>query len=377
MKLAGIISMVGWTFAAVAVAAPDLTSGLPVAGFSIYADPSQPAVRYVGPGEIAIATDDQGRPDVHLLWARHTGTRAAGDAGSLVFRSVLTVGLRQARPRSSDEAEIRRVLGLARTVELRPLPIQRLESVVVYAPVDPASGGAGRTLGDGHVEPSAEPSEEVWSERTLTLRLEPADAQLLWSALEAGRTALSVGYAFFARGKTNDEPVLSGSPQLVDAMRQRLDQVDEATTAQLSVVRAGATAITFDAARFPELLRSVDIDASLPPGYAVLDVYCTDFRDERSLGLYEKDVEIEAQAVSERPTSLLLTFHASSPDVYARSVRFPVAVRFDQPFRYRVIAISTDGRESETEWRVGSWSRILDVSAAFLPQSPEGVVDEN
>lgn len=377
MKLVGIISLVGWTFAAVAVAAPDLTSGRLVGGFTIYADPAQPAMRYVGPGEIAIATDDQGRPDVHLLWARHTGTRAAGDAGSLVFRSLLTVGLRQSRPLSSDEAEIRRVLGLARTIELRPLPIQRLESVVVYAPVDAASGGAGRTLGNGHVEPSAAPSEEVWSERTLTLRLEPADAQLLWNALEGGQTALSVGYAFFARGKANGEPVLTGSPVLVEAIRQRLTEVGESTATQLSVVRAGATAVTFDGARFPELLRSVDIDSSLPPGYAVLDVYCTDFRDERAAGLYEKDVEIEAQAISERPTSLLLTFRAAAPDVYARSVRFPVAVRFDRPFRYRVIEISTDGRESETEWLLGSWSRILDVSAAFLPQSPEGEVDEN
>jgi hypothetical protein len=296
------------------------------------------------------------------------------------MRSIFTVRLVMSGPSRQQIESARSVLAAStrERIELRPLPIRRVESAIVYAAAEqpdrnPAAAEPTQVLPAGHFEASddAAPREGYWTERIYTLGLNPADAQLLSDALERGRLALSVGYAFLADG-IGTEPVeeLSGSPDLVAALRRQLRSPrrappDGSVTPRTEpiVVRAGAVAATADLARWPRIIRRVDINATAPPGYAVLDVYCYDFNQPADQARYETQVEIQAVSVSGAPVTLRATFSRAQPDLYARSLRFRVAVRMDRPYRFRVHAISLDGSAMTTPWRERtSWAELLDVT---------------
>jgi hypothetical protein len=183
--------------------------------------------------------------------------------------------------------------------------------------------------------------------------------------------ALTIGYAFLADGIGPDQAIeeLSGSPVLVDQLKQLIARPaqpsgDEHTPTKpkaTHVVRAGAIAITADLKRWPQILQRIDINESVPPGYAALDVYCYDFNQNES-PLYEKQIEIQAAGVG-GPVTLTASFSRAQPDIYARSLRFPVAVRLDRPYRFRVVEVAQDGTSKTTPWREQtSWTTLLDVT---------------
>jgi hypothetical protein len=404
-------------------AVPDLTQPRQAAGFTVYPDDHRPGLFYYGPGELGVVTDAHGRPDLHFLQARYTGTAAAGDQGKLVFRSVLSLRVAQLGVGPQQLAAARQALALG-TAELRPLPIQRLEAALVYAPVsapaasapsapapptepsEPAEpGAAGEETGDqtggdqagdqaavetalpdGHFEGEGSAAGPNWSSRTYTLSLDPEDAQLLWDSLHKGRLVLSFGYAFFALGSTTHPASFDsvGGGKLGAELRRQVGGIlrpvdarpagDGSKTAQpppQAMVRAGATAVTVDAQRWPELFRQVDVNESLPPGYAALDVYCYDFNNALRPDLYEKQVEIEAQGVGGHPVALVTSFQLAQPDLYARGLRFPLAVRLDRPYRYRVTEVGLDGATHVSPWTaVASWGRILDVTTQPAAPAP-------
>jgi hypothetical protein len=367
--------------AAPAVAAPRLDQGRPIGSLLVYPDDRRPTLRYYAPGELAIASDGAGKPDLQLLAARYTGTAAAGDQGAVVFRSLLSLRVVQTGVGPAEVQKTR--AALPRGTELRPLPVQRLEAAVVWAPAPtPESVQA---LPDGHFEEAAAAPDagestaapaaaapaagNVWSERSYVISLSPVEAQLLAEGLRQGRLMLSLGYAYFALGAAPaEEPELTGSPQLVAALRAQVEEAEAAHQGggptHVSLVRAGATSVVVDLARWPGLVRQVDINDSLPPGYAALAVYCYDFNNALRPDLYEKQVEVEAEGVGGRPVRLLTSFSAAEPDLYARSLRFPVAVRFDRPFRWRVVEVAQDGGTRSGAWtQDGRWSRVLDVTS--------------
>ena len=368
-------------FAAPALAGPDLRQARRAGPLVVYPDDARQNLFYFPPGDLVIATGEAGGPDVHLLHARYTGSAATGDRGTAVVRSIFTVRLVMSGPTLPQINEARKALSASAgaPTELRPLPIRRVESAIVYATADGAGapeapGEKARVLPSGHFEASehgAAPRDGYWTERLYTLGLGPTDAQLLSDALERGRLALSVGYAFLADGIGPDEPLqeLSGSPELVAELKKQIlspprAAADGEAPRVPHVVRAGAVGVTADLARWPRIVRRVDINESAPPGYAALDVYCYDFNQGTSTSLYETQVEIQAAGVGGKPVTLTATFSRSQPDLYARSLRFPVAVRMDRPYRFRVLAIAQDGGSKTTPWRErAAWSQLLDVTA--------------
>jgi hypothetical protein len=374
--IAGLVLL---TLAAPAVATPDLRKGRLVGVLTVFPDDNQPGRFYYPPGDLTIAQDAAGKPHLHFLHVRYTGSGAMGDRGLAVFRSVLTLRVVLAGPTLADVKSVRDALVRANprlSIELRPLSIRRLEAALVYAPVTAAAATPAKELPAGHFEGEAEaegkaaPAQgEYWRERTFTIGMASDAAQLFSGALEQGQLALSVGYAFYADGVAPTEPIaeLKGTPELLAALRARLEAQgrpagDPARAPQL--VRAGAIAVTADTKKWPELVRRLDVNETAPPGYAALDIYCYDFNNDLRPDLYEKDVAIEAQGVGGAPVRLLAVFRRDQPDLVARTLRFPVAVRLDRPYRYRLIEIALDGRSTQTTWRVHeSWAQILDVTS--------------
>jgi hypothetical protein len=168
---------------------------------------------------------------------------------------------------------------------------------------------------------------------------------------------------------------LTGSSELVSELRKSLQAAGArdsaaADSVRLHVVRAGAIEIALDTKRYPDLMRRVDLNDRAPPGYAALDVYCYDFNNELRPDLAEKEVEIDAEGVAGRRVKLSASFTSTQPDLYSSGIRFPVAVRLDRPYRYRVHEIKNDGSEHAGPWRESaSWSRILDVTSPPLPKA--------
>ena len=227
----------------------------------------------------------------------------------------------------------------------------------------------------GHVEETdaPRPRDGYWTERIYTLGLDATDAQLLSEAFERGGLALSVGYAFLADGIGSDRPLqeLTGTPALVDALKKQLESAATAKESESGphVVRAGAVGVTVDVKQRPRIVQRIDINDSAPPGYAALDVYCYDFNqgDPNQAGespLYEKQIEIDAAGIGGKRVQLKTVFSRAQPDLFARSLRFPIAVRLDKPYRFRVHEIASDGTQKTSEWREQpSWTELLDVTA--------------
>jgi hypothetical protein len=376
--------------APVAGAEPDLRKGFSAGSLTVYPDHRRSSRFYYAPGELQLARTDDDAPDLHLLLMRYTGTVVHGDRGTWVNRSILSFRVRMDGPSAEQLAAVRKALvadGIRRP-ELRPLPIRRVEAVVVYTPLQ-ETGIAGdesgeRLLPEGHFEGSGDSgsSRSYWSERFYTLSLGELDAQLLWSALEQGQVLLSVGYAFFADGIGPEQPLveLTGSAELVAEIRRRTESEPENEAAGNGphLVAAGAVSITLDAEAWPLLLRRVDVNAQAPPGYAVLDVYCYDFQSQVGEELFEKRVEIIAESVAGTEVRIQASFRRDQPDLYAQTLRFPFAVRIDRPYRFRVISTGLDGLEQVVVgWQERrSWTELLDITGHSVPETGSGVHGE-
>ncbi len=387
-------------------ALPDLSNPRPAGPLTLYPDHENRSLFYFEPGDLELARDRRGKPDLHFLQMRYVGTAVYGNEGETGSHSTLTLRIRMDGPTPAELAPAR--VGLARAlgrrVELRPLPVADFEAVLVYAPVrrttsesvEVGSVSGGHFEADGGREARSS-RDAFWRERVYTLSLDPQTSQLFWKALQAGELVLSVGYAFFTRGVYTDEAPLDrgtaldldtlreqiagaldaadgdrdAQERLLSSLRGRLESMleaaavesDEALETHTRVARAGATAIRVDARRWPELFERVDFNQEAPPGYAALKVYCYDFRDGLRPDLFFKKVEILAEGVGGRDVPLETKFLSSQPDLYARTIRFPVAVHVDRPYRYRITRASRDGRVEVGDWRERtSWSRILDVT---------------
>ena len=345
-------------------AMPDLRRGQRAGPITVYPDDRSADIYYYPPGEMALATAEDGRPDLRFLHMRYTGNVTTGDRGRSVYRSLLSFRVVLSGPTVQQLAVARTALAGGRaSIELRPLPVRRLETVLLYTGAAGAAGGGGS-------------SAAYWTERIYSLVLDPDAAQLLSDSLEHGRLALSLGYAFFADGMGSDQPLeeLRGSPELVAQMRQLLQS--HATTAatagtppatqKAQLVRAGALGVTVDTVRWPGLVTRIDVGGAAPPAYAFLDVYCYDFNNEIRPDLSERQVELEAEGVAPgRRVRLSVVFQRAQPDLYARTVRFPGAVRIDRPYRFRVIDVAPDGTTTGGAWQTrSSWTDRLDVTSA-------------
>jgi hypothetical protein len=359
-----------------ASALPDLASRRPVGTLIVFSDDQRNDLFYYAPPELQLATGADGRPDLSLLEMRYSGNATSRDRGLIVHKTLLTMRIRIPAAERAELDRVARDLGTAgRPPELRPLPIRRIESALVYASI----GGpdtAARVVPGGRFQGSGATGDAFWSERVFTVGLDSLTAQAMHGALASGQLALSLAYAFVADGRVAPEPFgsVDGPPELAAELERQLQAAGRDSAARDSttrrVVRAGAIRIGVDLKAWPEVVRRVDVEGRMPSGFAALDVYCFDFRDGRRPDLIEKTVEIEAESVGGRPVRQLVTFARAHPDVYSTGLRFPVAVRLDRPYRYRVLEFRPDGTSSTGPWAQGrDWVALLDLTTPAAPKT--------
>lgn len=369
-------------------AQPNLDYKYEANGLTLYRDALLEHVYYYIPIGLKLATDNEGKPEFKFLLMRYTGTHANRDQGIKRFRSLLTMKIINEVPSLVALEGVKQDLieqNDLQKVELKPVPIQNLQALLVYSTLD-GSGTldtSAQVYEKGFFETTSEQSKDkgiYWKERNFVLRLDDNTAQAFWEAFDKKQTILSVGYAFFSRIKSYHkyEPDFSGSPELVEEMEKRFstetDDSLQEDSLVLRVIKAGAFDITVDTEKWPDLLKKVDINEQMPPEYAVLEAYCYDFNNELRKDLYKIKLDIEASGVNGKPVKQSYTFQNSQPDIYATTIFFPHAVRLDMPYKHRTVEIYHDGNVKKSPWQEKeNWHEILDIT--FQPEEPSG--DDN
>jgi len=360
-----------------AEAAPDLAGRRVVGSTIVFPDDRRSDLWYYAPLEMRLVSGADGRPEFSFVEMRYTGSGRSKDRGLILHRSLLTLRVELPAYGANALADCARSLAAGgRTPELRPLPIRRIEAALVYAAIGASADTAAHEIPGGRFQGSRDaegpPDAGYWNERVFTVGVDSLTAQVLHSTLEAGQLSLSLGYAFLADGHLAAAPwgAVDGPPEMADALGRELSASNPATrdSALRRVVVAGAIPLTVDLRRWPDLVKRVDVDDA--SGFPVVDVYCYDFRDNRRPDLYEKQLEVEAESVGGGPIRLQAAFARAHPDVYSVSLRFPVAVRVDRPYRYRVTDLRPDGSSTQGNWSAGhDWLGLLDLTSPAPPNT--------
>ena len=104
----------------------------------IFPDLKKKNVYYLPPGDLYLASDNFGKPSLKFLQMRYTGSQATGDQGKINFKSLLQFTIRMKNPDGNTIREIKNTLSKRNksSIELRTLPIQNMEALLIYASVE-------------------------------------------------------------------------------------------------------------------------------------------------------------------------------------------------------------------------------------------------
>jgi len=373
LVLSSLILLLLCLFPDTAIAQPDMARKYVFGDFAVYRDADVYDRFYYLPGDLQVATDVDEKPDFKLLLMRYTGTSAYDDQGSHRFRNLMQMRIiHKSMPEDDLKALRQQLRTIVANPELRPFPVKNLKTVIVYS-VPGTTDNEENAISDQESYFSQEGSgivnNEYWKERSFVTRLDNTAANLFWDALQAQKTILSVGFAFYSDVFNSERTDLdiSGAKDAVSKLNEMMNSTKENAKADslldTRVIKAGAFEVIIDTERWPDLVKKVDINEQIPPDYAALNVYCFDFNNELRNDLAQKKIEIEATGVGGRTVALKYTFRNDTPDIYACDLKFPYAVRIDTPYRYRITEITTTGAVTRTEWFTsGSWHEILDIT---------------
>ncbi|MEO8582837.1 MAG: hypothetical protein ABI415_03510 [Flavitalea sp.] len=341
-----------------------------IEGCRVYRDATISGLYYYEPFDYTMQVGDNGQPTFSLLQMRYTGTAVTGLAGHIQYKNILqfkmTIDPEAEKKLYAIKNELQRY---SRFAVLKPLPITSFKSVLVYKPVQNEDVSL-KLFTEGYSEGTEQNTltNSYWTERTFTIRLSDYDAQLIEVALKNKQALLSVAYAFSTNlsaanissfsatlnNKVNHEVLDYFDSSLINTKDSLLKNV---------IVKANAVPIEIDTDRWPDVVQKIDINEKLPPSYPLFDVYCYDFNNNLRPDLYAKKIEISATSVNGTEIYNTSLFRQDQPDRYVRSIRFPYAVRFDKPYKYRTIEITTEGDSIISDWSEHtSWSDIIDIT---------------
>jgi hypothetical protein len=348
----------------------------------IYQDFKNNNVYYFEPPDYILAKDDNGKPEFKMIKMRYTGTRASGDNETFKYSNLLQFKIITDRSIAGDLNELKKMLkSRTRTnVQLKPLPVSRFETILVFSGSKSGSSANTekndstlKTIKGGFTEVDENSLNTSWfDERTFSLRLTDDNAQLIEKALNQRQEVINMYYAFYSAFSSTGMDELAASKngrydQSLMNYFEGLNLISRDTLLKNMLVKAGVTELNLNINEWPGLIETVDINEKLPPKYPLFDVYCYDFNNSIRPDLFSKKVEIKAISVNGSEITVSRTFKQTQPDIYAFSVRFPYAVRFDRPFKYRVTEISNDGEKSSTDWiERSSWNEIIDITGKSI-----------
>ena len=352
-------------------AQPVTSSKQTLENIEVYRDLKNRNLFYYAPGDLKLALEADDKPRFQLVEMRYTGSSAYGDNGEKRFMNVVQFSVAMQQVSAATLQLVKQQLNQTLT-DLRPLPVRNIDAFLVAPIGEGKDGSAYKKIGkDGTFQAEgkegASGKNGFWTERTFTLKLENHEAQLLWDQVLTGKLALSLGYAFYAdmvQGGKGDLEITGDSTLAHNFETATEDLLTMDTLAVTQLIKADAFAIHVDVAKWPGVLKKIDINEGVPPGYAALEVRCFDFTNDLRPDLAVKGIDISAMGVGGQTVTLpTQKFLRSEPDLYAKQIRFPYAVKLTQPYRYRIIEYTVDGSKQISEWKTAnSWTSHMDIT---------------
>ena len=309
------------------MAAPDLGTYRDVEGIRAYKDHQKSELWYLTPAPPALGRGAKGAPDYGLDIYRYLGRKATGDQGIFRLRAVLSVGI--VRERSPEIiGRIRKALRAAGVprLRLRSMPVAGAEIRLLFA-------DQSQTWNQG----------TRWGDRQILLSLDRHMAEVLWDAVKAGQTQVSLVVT-----------------ERLSGMRRMDGKWHEAET-----VASWTLPIELDMQAHPTHFRRTDVGGRMARGYTGLDVFCFDFLEGLAPDLYAKIVEV-AIPTAGRDLVEEVTFKADSD--YRFRIEFKLAKDLDQPYKVRVTQVFKDGRRQVGAWEGRTGESMLDVTEYRDPE---------
>lgn len=352
------------------IAQPNFTHTYTYYGMHFFDDVQNKKVCYYLPGKLRIGKDRNGRPDVNFIMMRYAGSSVYNEGEGMRHRSIFSIRLIMEQPNADSMRWAKtELIKIKPGISIRPLPVSSIDAMVVFTPVGSDTVAVNRGALTAETDDGYNTSGTYWQERYFTLHLDNHSAMLLDHALRNSQTAISFMYAFYSKGTSQHSALdVSGHGKLRQDLQALIDLKQELSAAVIStkecVVRSDAFELTVDTTLYPDMIRQIDINDGVPPGYAVLNVRNYDFANKLRTDLYEKTVELEATGAGGKKVNSSVTFHAHSPEISSTNFRFKYAVKLNQPYRYRIRELYNDGREQVTDWtEVTMWSGLLDITS--------------
>ena len=353
-------------------AQPDFNNVEVHEGVRCFRDIRKQDMAYYAPGKLKIKQDQNGKPDFNFLETRYTGNAAYGDRGENRFLSYIRFRVVMERMPADKLLRLKRELWSGGSGHLRPAPVTDVQTMLVYTSVSGPDVNSD-TLAFTNGNLSAESPEglngkgQYWKEREFSVRLDNYSAQILSKAFQAGQTVMSLSYAFFSEGvEGKEEKILTeGENKILEDIERKIKELKDAdTTIIRKCIASDAFSVVIDTKKWPGLIKKIDINEQVPPGYAALEVRCYDFHDNLRPDLFAKKIEIKAEGVGRGYVIVKKTFNKKYPDIYVYDIRFPYAVRLDRPLYYRVTSISDSSAPVKTDWiRQDSWTGMIDITS--------------
>ena len=303
-------------------ATPDLDQFDNVAGVRVYKDHEKSAIWYLAPARPVLDAREDKTPDYGLALYRYLGRKGTGDAGDFWVRGVLTFGIERSRD-ASLSGQIRKEL------RARGIKGPRLKSM-------PVSASRVTLIFSDHEYSQA--YNMRYKSGALVVPLDAHISQILWDAVEAGQTLVSVGI----------DETLAGVRKVEDAW-------EASTTAVTWTVP-----VEMDMAIHPDHFQRIDLGGRMKMGYTGIDVFCFDFIEGLDEHLYAKTVEVGIPTAG-RDLVESITFKDNGE--YRSRIEFKLAKDLDKPYRYRITRIWEDGSKETGLWQEKTGETLLDITA--------------
>jgi hypothetical protein len=254
----------------------------------IYQDAHLPHQYYYVPKGLKVVQETNGQPGFRFVQMRYMGSKVRADQGSARFKSLLQlrVGIERidSKVYETVENELSQQEGLM--VTLSPLPLQRLEAVLVFASINAQNISKKHMVTGGFMNISQETEEDhvLWKERIFTIRLDNLTSQAFWKTFQKGQSQLSVAFSYYAYGiykedstgievnVTDQGEVLLDQMVKNDSVEQAmqdhfqavLTDMDKSSRVQARIVLADAFQCTVDPQQYPGLMEKADINDHAP-----------------------------------------------------------------------------------------------------------------
>lgn len=346
----------------VVFAQPVAYTKLTIGAATLYKDLKKDKLYYYAPGNLVLNEDETGKPAFQLLQMRYTGTKLASAIGEKRFTNIVQFGVKMKSITSSEISEIKKQLGSG--ISLRPLPVRNIEMRILIPamfPGDEPQFLQGEFSSQATQNGGNSDKKSYWTERTFTHRLDNPSAQLLWEQVENNRLSISVNYVFF--GEMIDRhpgEIETSDSTITESLVEQLGEEEPI----LIPFKSETFAVEIDPNAWPDILKKIDINESLPPVYPTLEVKCYDFQNEALSDILIKKVEMKATSVNGDPLKLpTIRFSRDQPDLHTHLVSSPYAITMSKPLFYKVTTIRKDGTKNESSWnKTTSWHDLIDVT---------------